>query len=148
MKLTISLSGTEAMRANLARLGAVLSANALAATAVDVEQYVENQAAKHHQTGALFRSVFKAKTPKGWDIGHDTQAAPHAVFVVDGTKPHIIRPKRAGGKKTLRWAGGGVFAFAKQVHHPGYKGDDYIGRAAALAPAMFERHVLDRLQRL
>ncbi len=40
------------------------------------------------------------------------------LYLEEGTKPHIIRPK---DKKSLRWkvGSGDRFAFAKEVHHPG-----------------------------
>ena len=84
------------------------------------------------------RSVYKRRLPDGWEIGHDLQVAPEALFVHWGTRPHKIKPKR---KKALRWPAGGQFAFAKSVNHPGYKGDSWLVRAAALAPAVFDRHV-------
>ena len=124
MSITVNVSGTEAVRAKLAQLGDVLGRQALAATAVEVEEYVAQQAGVHNKTGALVRSVFKAKTADGWLIGHDLQHAPHALFVHWGTRPHVIRPKN---KKALRWASGGKFFFAKQVNHPGNAPDKWLG---------------------
>ncbi len=143
--IEVNVTGTEALRAKLQRIGAVLTQQALESTALELEQFIGNEAAKHHKTGALVRSVYKARTPDGWFIGHDLQHAPHARFVIEGTRPHLITPKN---KKTLRWPVGGKFAFAKEVEHPGYKGDNYLRRAAALAPAVFERHVNQKLKAL
>ena len=145
MSITVNVSGTEAVRAKLAQLGDVLSRQALAATAVEVEDYVAQQASVHNKTGALVRSVFKTQTADGWLIGHDLQHAPHALFVHWGTRPHVIRPKN---KKALRWAAGGKFAFAKQVNHPGNAPDKWLERAAALAPAIFAKHVDAKLRSL
>jgi len=89
---------------------------------------------RHSKTGALFRSVFNRPTTAGREVGHDTQAAPYAPFVVFGARPHTIRPKN---RKALRWPSGGAFAFAKIVHHPGYRGDDYLTRAADDAVRQF-----------
>ena len=47
-------------------------------------------------------------------------------FVLFGTRPHTIRPKT---KKSLRWSGLHGFVFAKRVHHPGYRGDDFLHKA-------------------
>lgn len=98
--------------------------------------YDETQAGAdaHTKTGALFQSVFNRQTKTGRAVGHDTGRAPHAAFVLFGTRPHEIRPK---GKKSLRWAGPGGFIFAKVVHHPGYKGDHYLNDAADKAIARF-----------
>lgn len=138
MQVTVNVTGTDKVRAMLDKLGPALSGKALAETAVKVEDYIRAEAGKHQQTGALNSSIFKQRTANGWDIGHDLHRAPHAVFVMFGTKAHLIKPKK---KKTLRWAGGGAFHFAKVVHHPGNKPDDWLKRAAAMAPLIFERAV-------
>jgi len=163
VKLNINVSGTDAVRAMLQRIGPAVSNQALAETAIKVEDYIRAEAGKHQKTGALNSSIFKNRTTDGWDIGHDLQRAPHAVFVMFGTKPHDIRPIDGGtynsykdangktvrkgiakggrGRTMLRWAGGGAFHFAKVVHHPGNKPDDWLKRAAAMAPQIFERAV-------
>ena len=48
--------------------------------------------------------------------------------ILFGSRPHIIEPKRKGG--VLHWVdAGGRDVFAKRVHHPGTKPNDYLGRA-------------------
>lgn len=136
--MNINVTGTDKVRAMLDKIGPALSNKALAETAVKVEDYIRAEAGTHQKTGALNSSIFKQRTANGWDIGHDLRRAPHAVFVMFGTKPHLIKPKT---KKTLRWASGGKFHFAKVVHHPGTKPDDWLKRAAAMAPQIFERAV-------
>lgn len=139
MMLTSNLAGTEAIRERLLRIGDRMAKRALQATAEDVEAMVGHDAGKHTKTGALFRSVHAH--PAGsdaWEVGHDLQIAPYALFVHWGTRRHKIKPK---DKKTLRFPMGGKFAFAREVDHPGYKGDPWIVRAAAEAPHIFERHV-------
>lgn len=133
MKISAKITGADGVRMTMKRL-AQLPKRALAATAEDVEDYVESQAATHHKTGALVRSIYKRHIAGGWEVGHDLQHAPHAVFVHWGTKPHVIRPKN---KKTLRWPSGGAFSFARSARHPGYKGDPWLVRAAAQAPRLF-----------
>lgn len=145
MKVTIDLTGTDKVRAMLQRLGPALSNQALAETAVKVEDYIRAEAGKHLKTGALNSSIFKRRTTDGWEVGHDLQRAPHAVFVMFGTKAHLIKPKR---KKILRWAGGGAFHFAKVVHHPGNKADDWLKRAAAIAPQIFASAVQAHINQL
>lgn len=145
MKLRIDTVGVDQARASLRRIGGTLATRALASTVVDVEEIVENQAAKHNGTGALVRSIYKKRIHDGWEIGHDPRVAPHAVFVHWGTglwgpkrAKYPIKPKR---KRALRWAVGGAFVFAKGVMHPGIKGDPWLTRAARAAPAIFQRHV-------
>lgn len=145
MKLDVKLTGAEAVRRQLLRIGAQAAQKALDKTVVEVQDYVMREAGQHTRTNALFSSVDKRRTPGGWEVFHDLQRAPHAVFVHWGTRPHVIRPRT---KRTLRWPSGGQFAFAKEVRHPGYKGDRWMVRAAQLAPALFARHVQDQINRL
>lgn len=91
-------------------------------------------AGRHVVTGALFQSVFNRPSPGGRTVGHDRQRAPHARWVIQGSRPHVILPSK---KKALRWPDGGKFVFAKKVNHPGYEGDPYMDRAAADALAQF-----------
>lgn len=51
---------------------------------------------------------------------------PAAQYVLFGTRKHIIRPRRA---KALRFEVGGRVTFAKIVHHPGYRGDNFMAEA-------------------
>lgn len=58
------------------------------------------------------------------EVGN-SDITPYAIFVHEGTKPHIIRPKNKKGlanKKT------GAF-FGKEVHHPGTKANPYLKKA-------------------
>ena len=164
MKLGVQVTGASDVRAELLRIGS-LPARALAITAEEVEVGVEEAAGKHHKTGAakLVQSVFKQKTPEGWLIGHDPQVSPVAKWVHWGTRPHEIRAKN---KQALRYVKDGIFWFwfgpkSKQEQavirkwvkekssarsrvmfrwpkHPGYMGDPWMVRQAALAPITFD----------
>lgn len=48
---------------------------------------------------------------------------PAALYVTGGTRPHIIRPVRA---RALRFMIGGQVVYAKVVHHPGNKPNDFL----------------------
>lgn len=97
----------------------------------------QQAADRHTQTGALVRSLKLRKGPDdSYEVYHDLQVAPHALFVHWGTRPHVIRPK---DKQALRWVSGDGFAFAKIVHHPGYKGDPYLLRARTAVAQQFSR---------
>jgi len=51
----------------------------------------------------------------------------YAKFVVKGTRPHLITPRRA---KALRYkTRTGQWVFAKRVRHPGTRANDFVGRA-------------------
>jgi len=97
---------------------------------------VQAGADAHTQTGALADSVQMRSIKDGYEIFHDLQRAPHALFVHWGTRPHVIKPKN---KKSLRWVSGNRFIFAKFVNHPGYKGDPYMVRATTDAKDHFEK---------
>ncbi len=51
---------------------------------------------------------------------------PATMFVIRGTRPHIIRPRY---KKVLRFRVQGRTVFAKIVHHPGTKANDFLTAA-------------------
>ena len=51
---------------------------------------------------------------------------PAVRFVLDGTRPHVIRPRRA---KALRFDSGGRTVFAKVVHHPGTRANNFLAEA-------------------
>lgn len=91
---------------------------------------------RHTKTRALRQSLYDREIAGGRAVGHDPQRAPQALWVNFGTKRHWIGPK---DKKALRWpvaGGAGGFAFSKGHFHPGYRGDNYMGKAAedAVAP--------------
>lgn len=50
----------------------------------------------------------------------------YAPYVHDGTRPHIIRPRR---RQALRFRVGGMTVFAKVVHHPGTRARPFLDRA-------------------
>lgn len=144
MKIIVDVAADKAMRAQLLRIGKAAN-RALAKTAEDAEDYIESQAASHNRHGALVRSIYKRRIEGGWELGHDLQHAPHALFVHWGARAHVIRPKN---KKVLRWPAGPAFRFASIVHHPGYKGDAWMPRAAAMAPRIFNQHLAALLKQM
>lgn len=50
----------------------------------------------------------------------------YAEYVNDGTRPHIIRPRRA---QALRFVVGGQIVFARVVRHPGTRANPFLDRA-------------------
>jgi len=61
-------------------------------------------------------------------IGIIVSDHPATVFVIDGTKPHDIRAK-PGGVLVFVPKGGGNKIFAKLVHHPGTKPNNFLLKA-------------------
>lgn len=80
------------------------------------------------RTGRL-RSSIRAEPPRFFSlrgsvtVGSDLE---YAAFVNDGTRPHVIRPRRA---QVLRFQIGGRTVFAKVVNHPGTKARPFLDRA-------------------
>ena len=125
MPITITVNG--ATTTGLREIPAEASRLAILRLSQIAYDSAQKGAGAHNKTGALFRSLYNRAIPGGRMVGHDLSAAPHAVFVHWGTRPHKIRPK---AKKALRWAQGGAFQFAREVNHPGYRGDAWMIRAA------------------
>lgn len=64
-------------------------------------------------------------------------SVPYAKYVISGTKPHVIRPTAA---RALRFTGRSGVVFAKVVHHPGTRPNDFPARAMMIAgPVITER---------
>lgn len=51
----------------------------------------------------------------------------HTLLVHNGSRRHRIRPRRPGGY--LRFVVGGRVVYAREVNHPGYRGDPFLTRA-------------------
>ena len=51
---------------------------------------------------------------------------PATIWVHNGTRPHLIRPRRA---RALRFVVDGQVVFAKVVRHPGWRGDPFLTKA-------------------
>lgn len=58
-----------------------------------------------------------------YTVGSDVE---YAAFVNDGTRPHVIRPRRA---QVLRFNVGGQVVFARVVNHPGTRARPFLDRA-------------------
>lgn len=58
--------------------------------------------------------------------GAVTFTAPYAVFVHEGTRPHVIRPRRA---RALRFEMDGRVIFAAHVNHPGTAPNPFLANA-------------------
>lgn len=64
----------------------------------------------------------------------------YAAYVNDGTRPHVIRPKRRGGR--LRFNVGGRVVYARVVNHPGTRARPFLDRALREVIASRERYRL------
>lgn len=138
MAITVKVVGIETVKAELLQLPQTLERSVIRQMAQAAFEVSYRGADSHTKTGKLAMSLFNRAIPKGREVGHDPTVAPHALFVQFGTRPHKIRPKN---KKALRWAGPNGFTFAREVNHPGYRGDPYLNRAADDAIRRFSSFV-------
>lgn len=127
MAITVKVLGVEAVKSELLQLPPALEKSVIRQMAQIAFDAAYRDANSHSKSGKLTQSLFNRAIPNGREVGHDPTVAPHALFVHFGTRPHKIRPK---DKKALRWAGPNGFIFAREVNHPGYRGDPYLNRAA------------------
>lgn len=81
------------------------------------------------KTGNLRRSIHaepvKATGPFTAEVSVEA-AANYAMFVHEGSRPHLIRPK---SKKALRFEVDGREVFAKHANHPGTKPRPFLRNA-------------------
>jgi hypothetical protein len=73
-----------------------------------------------------------------------TTEAPYAQYVLLGTRPHLI-VARSGGALAFDVAGGRVFA--KVVHHPGTKPNDFLTRTVERAKPLLNALAWAELRR-
>jgi hypothetical protein len=82
------------------------------------------------RTGELKRSIHTnpPRQTGHWRIeARVTASAPHARYVHEGTRPHIIRARYA---QALHFRIDGRDIFTKSVHHPGTKPNPFLATAA------------------
>ncbi|MBR6635950.1 MAG: hypothetical protein IKK97_00715 [Phascolarctobacterium sp.] len=70
---------------------------------------------------------------------------PYGIYVHEGTKPHIILPRR---KKLLRWTDGNRWFSKYQVNHPGTKPDPFLYNAAKVETPLIQSRFEGALEKL
>lgn len=79
--------------------------------------------------GRLMRSIRYSRTTTGHAVRMEfTAHTPYAGYVLGGTRPHIIEAVAA---RSLRWNTIAGPRFARRVHHPGTRANDFPARALA-----------------
>jgi len=103
----------------------------------EVFENVKFSARLHHITGTLEKNIrHKVKKHTGvvyidnenMLVNWKGKKINYANFVLFGTRPHTIKPRV---KKALRFSYKNLdeFVYRKLVHHPGYRGDDFLKKA-------------------
>jgi hypothetical protein len=106
----------------------------------DAYERAKKLSSKHTKTGNMetnIKSKVSYKNKEGIvyidDIGMlvnwKGKRVNYAAFVLFGTRPHVIEAKN---RRALRFSLKGVdeFVYRKKVNHPGYRGDDFLFKAA------------------
>jgi hypothetical protein len=61
--------------------------------------------------------------------GHVIVKPEYARFVIHGTKPHVIKPKKPGGYLRFYWFKKAKWMVVRSVNHPGTAANDFMIRA-------------------
>lgn len=127
INISIDENALNAFKAQSDAVKKLIRKQSLAKLADDVFANAMARADEHTKSGVMRQAMYIRKiSDLHWQVGIDDVLAPYGKWVHDGSRPHIIQPKR---KKWLRWASNGSFVFAKKVNHPGYKGDAFFDKA-------------------
>ena len=142
--MQIKLTGIDDTFAALKGLDDVRSK--IGAVTQDVYENVRFYAKPHHASGTLESNIRHKITPNAGVVFIDDKnmlvdwkgrRVNYAWFVIEGTKPHYIRPKR---RRALRFYGNlEAFVYAKSVKHPGYEGDDFLKKALTRTMSRLDR---------
>ena len=89
--------------------------------------------AKLTAPGSMKDHIRVIASPVGGGMGIVMSDHPATSFVIYGTRPHVIVARR---KKMLRFQISGVDHFARMVHHPGTKPNNFLLKAMLAARAM------------
>lgn len=144
MPITIKIDGADTLRATLPEIPKTMERIVIARMSEIAFDAMEKGASRHRVTGALLQSLYNREVPGGRQVWHDPQRAPHAAFVVFGTKDHSVAPVN---KKALRWVGpSGKFFFSKGHKVRGIVEDRYDETAADEAIKAFGKIVDDALK--
>ena len=132
----------KAHSAFVSKLNAVVKKN-LIETARDVQDRV---IADDSFKGNKLRHSIRYSVPSNTKIKVYTSAK-HASFVEDGTRPHVIRARRA---KTLAFYSETLnrFVFPRSVNHPGTKPTKFFSRAVAGAEQELSARITEDLRAL
>lgn len=75
------------------------------------------------KSGKLSRNIEARADGLEGSVGPNLQVTPYAIYVHEGTRPHIIRPRTM---KALYWKG--AAHPWKVIHHPGTKANPFVER--------------------
>lgn len=90
-----------------------------------------NRTGMNYGTGRLMGSVGASVQGDGIDEieGHVYVKPEYARYVIHGTKPHVIKPKKPGGYLRFYWFKHHKWMVVRHVNHPGTAANDFMARA-------------------
>jgi len=130
--MSVKISGLTETKEWLKNLDEEMSKKLIKKVTQDAFENVKKLGSQHTDTGNMESNIrHKVKNNEGYvyidDIGMlvdwKGKKVNYAAFVLFGSRPHTITPKH---KKVLRSNSINDFVFDKKIHHPGYKGDDFL----------------------
>ena len=130
---TAELEGAEQLAHDWVNVRAAVRAGMRRGVSLGTREGADEARHKHpfkNRTGNLERSIAGRVTGSSSDEhrGEIVAGAKYASFVENGTRPHEIRPKRAGG--VLRFvASDGAVVLTRRVMHPGTTALPFMGIA-------------------
>lgn len=89
-----------------------------------------NRTGFNYGKGRLMGTVGYSVSGTGVDEveGHVYVKPPYARFVIHGTKPHVIKPRKTGGMLKFYWFKKARWMVLPQVKHPGQAANDFMIR--------------------
>lgn len=103
----------------------------------------KNIKSNSYKTGALHNSINVNARHSTSKIEATIKAnANHGVFIEEGTRAHIIKPK---SRKALMFNSGGKTVFAKYVNHPGTKAKPFMRPAFEKNVPLFIKELEDAI---
>jgi hypothetical protein len=118
------------------------ASNSLANATESLASYATKNAGFKKPTGATVNATQAVTKGLRSSIFVDKKDIPYIEPLYEGSKPHIIRPKDTG---SLSFVIGNSRIFAKEVMHPGYKGNPFIQRAWDKNKDIFKKQYADDL---
>jgi hypothetical protein len=91
-------------------------------------------------TGDMARRInwVKQSGPKGIQF-ESRSPARQSMWMEHGTRPHLIRPKKAGGFLVFYWPKVGRTVFLRTVHHPGTRAYRFMERGLKVGMRIWQR---------
>jgi hypothetical protein len=89
-----------------------------------------NRTGRWYGTGATQKSINSSVSADGIGEVEGTVSAgtKQVVFIIHGTRPHVIRPKKPGGMLKFYWWRKGRVVHFRRVHHPGTVENNFMLR--------------------